>query len=394
VIDTWLHTKSGIVALWRHGWPRVVEIERDGVKNTEVWSGNFNCWEPEDVLRRQHKRNEDGSRIIPPKVCPMCILIEHIRDEVRAGRIGWLDPVFAFKGEDEKTSITLTAAGMYNGFGGELSRQDVADMRRAGIQRTEAWKQNTMPKCSYVFSVLDNGAPEAGVMPAIETTALGDAVKRVIRDMIESLGETEGHPLRTPYAIRWMYQPEEAEFNKKYRALAMPRLAYTDEIRALIEESPAPDISNLIGRGDIATLRASMEEHALIKLPFDRIFAAAEAEGGGQRSAAAPKAPPSAPRAPEVHTEPAKAEPARARRGSAAKAEPKKPDYPPGTVIIPCDRCGAEMADYDDTCWKCGAKYELDDADVAPPTKTPAKASTKQAPSQAWAGEGEDDLGF
>jgi hypothetical protein len=169
--------------------------------------------------------------------------------------------------------------------------------------------------------------------------------------MIESLGETEGHPLRTPYAIRWMYQPEEAEFNKKYRALAMPRLAYTDEIRALIEESPAPDISNLIGRGDIATLRASMEEHALIKLPFDRIFAAAEAEGGGQRSAAAPKAPPSAPRAPEVHTEPAKAEPARARRGSAAKAEPKKPDYPPGTVIIPCDRCGAEMADYDDTSW-------------------------------------------
>lgn len=52
------------------------------------------------------------------------------------------------------------------------------------------------------------------------------------------------------------------------------------------------------------------------------------------------------------------------------------PQYPKGTVLIPCDSCGAQMADTDDTCWKCGAKYELDDAQPQKPPPAPARPST------------------
>lgn len=365
-IDTWLHTRSSIIALWRHGWPRIVEIDRDGEQTREVWGGNFNCWESEDVLKRQYKRTDNDDRLAPPQVCPICLLLEYVRGQVRAGKLSWVEPVFRFEGDDPEAAQVLTAGGLYNAFGGDLSRQEVADLRRAGIRRDEAWKQSCMAKCSYVFSIVDQTEPEKGVQTAIETTALGDAVKRVIRDQIDALGANEGHPLKHPYAIRWQYKPNEVEFSKKYHALAMPKVVLAPEIRELIFDSPAPDIGAIVGRGNVASLRAVMESHALIDLPFDRLFAAAEA----QEQAPSPA-------------------PAARRAKAPAKAEPKEPTYPPGTVIMPCDACGAEMAETDDTCWKCGAKYELD----APPAVAPVKASSPAG--GAWPGESVDpEVGF
>lgn len=384
LIDTWLHTRAPIVALWRHGWPRVAEIERDGEKVKEVWGGNFNCWEPEETLRRQHRRADDGTRLSPPRICPMCLLIEHVRDEVRAGRIDWLTPIFEFEGDDPKQTIVLSAAGIYNGFNGELSRQDIADMRKAGVRRDEAWKQNSVAKCSYVFSILNHATPEKGVQVAIETTALGDAVKRVIRDQIDSLGETDGNPLRNPYAIRWEYRPNEQKFDQKYRALAMPKLALTPEIEELITSNP-PDVSQLIERGNIGALRASMEAHAKIQLPWDRLFAAAEAESGLSRPMV------NVPERVESKQSPAPAQTRRAQK----PAEKTQPDYPPGTVLIPCDACNADMAETDDTCWKCGAKYELDDAPAATVKPSPAKTPATPKTNAKWPGEeAEDDLGW
>lgn len=412
VITTWLHTGAPIIALWRHGWPRIVEIERDGVKQREVWGGNFNCHEHEDVLRRQYKRGPRGERLDPPKSCPMCLLIEYLHTEVDEGRLSWVEPVFKFEADDDRETQVLTAGGLYNAFGGELSRDDIAELRRAGIRRDEAWKQNGMAKCSYVFSVVDHDEPSAGVQVCVETTGLGDAVKQVIRNQMDSLGETEGHPLRSPYAIRWEYHPDEKEFSKKYRALAMPKIAMTPEVHDLIVDSAAPNIASLIERGNVAALRAVMEAHALIDLPFDRIFAAAE--GGTAQAPAARRSPapgrigvdeaarfreqaegpvptpvrngaarpgsrPADPDEPRTVNAP-REEPARpARTRAAAKpAGPKMPDYPKGTVLIPCDSCGAQMADTDEECWKCGAKYEIE-GEVAPPP-APVKSTAKPAP--------------
>lgn len=382
-ITTWLHTKANLVALWRHGWPRMVEIERDGVKQVEVWGGNFNCWEHEDVLRKQYKRS-DGARVAPPQVCPICLLAEHLRTEVEAGRMAWTQPVFAFEGDVPDQTTTLTAAGIYNGFSGDLTRDEVADLRRAGIRRDEAWKQNAMAKCSYVFSIADNDAPDAGVQICIETTALGDAVKRVIRDQMDALGETEGHPLRTPYAIKWEYHPDEVEFSRKYRALAMPRAVLTPEIRALIVDAPPPDIQPIIGKGNVAALRTTMETHALIELPFDKLFAAAEAQGQAPVEQAPRPAPAQRQARPQEAAPEQAPTPAPRRRAAPRKAEPVMPEYPAGTVLIPCDSCGAKMADTDDACWKCGAKYELDGAPKPAPAPPPVKVAPADDDDLPW----------
>ena len=389
-ITTWLHTKANLVALWRHGWPRLVDFERDGAKSVEVWGGTFNCHEQEDVLKRQYKRTNDGDRIAPPQVCPICLLAEYLRQQVQAGKMAWTDPVFRFEGDNPDQTNVLTAAGIYNGYSGDLSRDEVADLRRAGIRRDEAWKQNAMAKCSYVFSIADNDAPAEGVQVCVETTALGDAVKRVIRDQMDALGETEGHPLKTPYAIRWEYHPEETEFNRKYRALAMPRAVLTPEIQALIMETDAPDIQPMIAKGNVGSLRMAMETHALVDLPFDKLFAAAD----GSAEQVAPKQesrtevgrvvqrPPATGRRGTPEPEPAP-EPVVTQRRRAAPpkpAEPTMPEYPKGTVIIPCDSCGAKMADTDDTCWKCGAKYEMDEP---APTVAKAKPAPRGGPVKA-----------
>ena len=384
-IETWLHAQASIVALWRHGWPRVVERERDGEKVVEVWGGNFNCWESEEVLRKQHRRDDSGARIAPPRVCPICLMVEHVRGLVSAGKMEWTQPLFAFKGDDSDKDTILTAAGLYNGFNGDLSRQEIADLRKAGVRRDEAWKQNTMAKCSYLFAIVDNSEVEKGVQVCIETTALGDAVKRVIRDQIDSLGEREGHPLRNPYAIRWEYRPQEQEFSKKYRALAMPRLELTPEIRDLIN-GPLPDLGEHIGRGNVAALRASMESHALVQLPWDRFFAAAEAEEGvstPKATSPAPKAE-SAPEGPSSASN--EASPVR-RRGAAAKTGPVEPSWPEGTKLLPCDACGANMAETDSTCWKCSAKYEVDEP-------APAKAAPAKSGKAAGWVEEDDGVGF
>ena len=374
-IETWLHTKAPFIALWRHGWPRIVELDRDGSKTREVWTGTWNCWEPESVLKTQNKRRDDDSRVNSPKVCPICLAIEHVRAGVRSGKIDWLQPIFKF-GEGE-TELVLCAAGLFNAFNNrQFSRQEITEMRAAGVSQKEAWKQNTMAKCSYVMSIVDQDEPEKGVQVAIETTALGDAVKKAIADRIEQMGRDEGHPALKPYAIKWEYRPNEQEFSKKYRALVLPKVALSEAIRELIVDLPPPDISDVIERGNVASLRASMEAHAQIDMPWDEIFGPAEGSSG-----VAPKQESEAPAQ-------------RRTRQAPAAAKPAKPEYPPGTVTLPCDKCGAEMADHEDTCWNCGAKYVLD-ADEKPVAK-PAAQPKVAAPKTQWAGENteEDDLGW
>lgn len=411
-IDTWLHTKSSIIALWRHGFPRLVERKVDGNDVVEIWGGNFNCWESEDVLKRQYKRNDDGSRLAPPQVCPMCLLLEYLQQEVRAERLSWTDEIFSFEGDD--ATRTLHVGGMFNAFGGDkLSREEIAELKAAGIKRTDAWQENGMAKCSYVFSIVDNDEIDKGVQTAIETTALGDAVKKTIRDQIEAMGGTAGHPMKDPYIIRWQYREAEVEFSKKYNSLALPKvhpksgeLMLTEEIRALIIDSPAPDLGPTIARGNAGGLRAVMERHALIDLPFDKIFGPAEKIEGvrkrdedepseaeadepapAPRQRAAAKAPPAPP---------AKAEaPAPRRRAPAAPTGPVEPPRPAGAPVLPCDKCGARMLETEVTCWKCGAKYEIDEP--AKPQREPGDDSDENDAAEAGASflpGGDQDVGF
>ena len=400
-VDFWFHTRASMISIWGHGFPRVVEIERDGERVKEIWGGKFNCWESEDVCKAQYRRLDDGQRKLPPKVCPMCLLNEWLHAKWRNKELSWTAPIFRFATDDD--SQTLTLGGMLGLFNGDLSRQELAELKKAGVRRDEAWKENSNAKCSYLFCGVDHSEPEKGPQVLLETTALGDAVKRVIRDAIEGLGARAGNPMLTPYAIRFQYKANEQEFSKKYNALPLPKAELTPEIREAITETAPPDISEHIARGNIAGLRTAMEQAALIDIPWDVIFGAAEREeNGGEESAprapARPQARPAQPAAPQAPPEQQTSASGQARRRApAASPKPTRPDYPPGTVILACDNCGADMADTDPVCWNCGAKYEIDGAPTPPPAPLarpkPAAAPPPES-DDAWPGEGDDGVGF
>lgn len=283
-VDIWLHTQALIESLWRHNVPRIVERERDGEKSVEVWSGNWNCWESEDVLINQYKRDyEAGTRAYPPCICPVCKLIEYVRDSVEQGDLVWTAPIFRFAGSDASKSLVIRAAGLYNGFSKkDLSDNEKNELKEARIYRTEAWKQNMMAKMSYVFTVVNNAEPGKGPQIAIETPLLGDKVKEVINKAMMS-AEDEGNPLENPYAIRWMYKPDESQFDRKYDAVKMDRIPYTKEIQSAICDTKAPDLGGVIARQDPSILLAQLQDahrpfRKTFEIPLEDIFAEAIAE--------------------------------------------------------------------------------------------------------------------
>lgn len=363
-LTAWLHTQASIEAVWRHPWARLVERERDGEQTREVWSDEFVCHESEAVLRRQYRRGDDGKRVAPPEVCPLCRVIDYVHGQVTDGSLDWTDPVFVFDADEPRV---FTAGGICNMFGRDLTADQKRELRAAKINLREAFKQNVIAKCSYIFTVVDHDRPEDGVQVCVEPTSLGDSVKGVIRMQMEGAeDERQGNPLINPYAIRWEYDENEPEFGKKYRAFAYPRARLTDEVRALIVDSPAPSLAAWTTPGDVDRLRLSMEAAAKIDLPFDRLF------GGGKRAVsaqvprerAAQKAPVKARVLDEVAESPPK--PAGRRRAQAP-------------TMIPCEACGKPMDERATKCPHCGEEYAFDD-DPAPKPAAAAPAKAAKAP--------------
>ena len=77
--DVLLHTKCGVRCIWRHNLPTIVTFESRETKKTEshVWSRKYVCHETEATLRKQYKRNHDGTREAPPERCTLLLTIEH-----------------------------------------------------------------------------------------------------------------------------------------------------------------------------------------------------------------------------------------------------------------------------------------------------------------------------
>lgn len=81
VLNAVLHQHGRIQALWRHNWPRIWERkDRDtGDVTREVWGGNWNCFEEEEVLKARKERDERTGRMIKPfAACPICLLGDRI----------------------------------------------------------------------------------------------------------------------------------------------------------------------------------------------------------------------------------------------------------------------------------------------------------------------------
>ena len=271
-VTVWLHTRATFNARWTHQWPRIVDLQR--TQTLAVWNQDVVCLEPETVLRRQYRRTRDGDRETPPAICPHCLMIEEVRSLVASGKLSWTAELFRYEaGSDSKV---IHAGGLYNAYGRpNLTPEEKAELASARISPKEAWKENAMAKCSYVCRVVDNDHPEKGIQISIEPDSVGDAMKRKLAAEIEGRGDV-GNPMLNPYALRWKYYPDEADFRKKYDVIPMPRIELSDEIQSLITEVDPPSVDHLMAPPNMKTLRASMEQHCLYDLDWDAIFGPVE----------------------------------------------------------------------------------------------------------------------
>lgn len=353
-VKVWLHTKARIFPMWGHGWAIVKEIEdrESGEKSMGVFGMRFNCHERELILRKQHFRDrKTDEREYPPEVCPHCLMIEAIRAMVRDKKLSWTDPVFVFEGDDPERTITMHAGGIFNAFGRKnppLTQTEKAELRRAGIRRDEAFKENNLARLQYLFTVLADVSDGVQITP--ESAGLGNKMKKAIRDeMRRSMPKKEdGDPTINPYPFEWTYD-EDADFDDKYDVVALTKEEPTDEILALIRDEDPPDNSRIVAPGNCLALYNSMKEHVVegIDLPWDDIFG--EAEKRGLMKEEEPESFPGD-EAEEGEEEAGGDAPEVGRDAPASEAELE-------VELFECDHCKGELKAIDLVCPHCNAEY-------------------------------------
>lgn len=318
------------VAIWNHKWFRVIEVEdKDGDKVMKVVQSRFVSHEPEKVLKKQYFRDDEGEREHPPVVCPMSFLTDWVYRAIKRGDLDWTTPLFHFEGDDPDQAVTLHAGGVVGLFNArDLSKEQKQQLKNARISPKESWKENLMARCQYLFLVVDDEDPDAGVLKATEADAIGKGMRKAMKDEMTRKGSEKGNPMRRPYPFLWRYD-DDKQPNEKYSVIALEDEPRKEILELLREE--APDVSADYQPGDCALLRAEMEAHLCegVSVPFDEIFAAAEKTGLMKPRESAPKKP--------------------AGKENEPKAEEEK---------VCCDFCLSELADDDVFCSNCGTTYD------------------------------------
>ena len=342
-LHCWLHTLAPISAVWRHGWYKVKEIEdRDsGKKRVEVFSDRWVCHEKEALLRARKWRfaeNDRRERSFPPPCdCAFCKVVEMICVEVKEGRLSWLEPVFEFKGsagEDRKTfDVMLRAGGLWNAYSAKkLPQNKVAELRRANIRRDDAWREDVRAKCAYLLSVVESAHVENGVRLMIEGEAFKRAFTKAVADERKRMRSATDSPIGSharPYPFLFDYD-KTLPFNERYSATAMSDSPTPAVLELIRDASKIPDRKEFITPGDPEELLASIEEHALIKLPWGDCFGDGKARSQVPAGAPAP----------------------------AGKAASTATASPAAERLFSCDHCGkATMKGSDFSCSNCGATY-------------------------------------
>lgn len=280
-VDVWLHTRAAWAPLWQHGGlqqVREIEDRETKVRRREIWGLKFNCLEPESVLKEQYSRDRDsGIRKIEPTICPVCKMNEYLYQLMLSGALDVTQAIFDFQVDEKREVLTLGAMlGEFPKWG-DMDDAMKKRVSEAKINLKDSWKHKAIAKCNYVFCVVDNSQPQNGCQVAIETGLLGQKLKAELQKEIERRGTEEGNPLIKPYPFRWKYFAQEAEFNKKYDVVALSNVQITEDIQRMIVEEAPPDLARVCRPGDVRSLRAQLEQYAVLELPFDDFFAEAEA---------------------------------------------------------------------------------------------------------------------
>lgn len=382
-VDVVLHPGAAPAVVWSHTWYGVGKDKESGKE--KLLFKRFNSMESERVLQKQRFRRPDGSREFPPELCPFSLTLEWVRSQIEEGKISWVDPIFDIAaGEDGEI---VHAGGFCNLFGrDDLTEEELAELRKAGIRRDEAYTENGAARMQYVLPVIPYEEPVLGCVIAIETQTLGDKLKKCIRDRREDLGDEKGDPRKAPVVFRWTFD-EKKTFSNKYDVKVISSLpvspdqlkdgapaAQVEKLEQLVAalEAQPPSIQKLVEPSNLVGLRKSFERfwvHA-VKPPWDELFARAMAAAKGTPAALDPD-----------HAEDDEA-------GGEADDTTTSDDAAESADEVACDKCGNGMPETADTCPSCGAKYVYDDAKgymVLAPEPKPEEAPKPRSRSAAAA---------
>jgi hypothetical protein len=301
-IDVWLHPQAPPGVRWAHSFWELKKIKKkaknEETEIEELRSYRWICHEREAILRRQRFRDDDigrradersdspirrcggivgnGRREYPPEVCPMCLLIEWLRDQVRDERVSWTQTLFSWKCADGEEEIVSLGGfcGLFGRATNDYTKEQLDQLRRAHVERDESYLEAAGARCDYLLRVVDDGNPGEGCVIAPVADALGRKVQKAIKDRIE-MSKGAFKPSETPFCMRWKYDDKKS-FEDKYDVVPMIEAKPSDEVLDALEADP-PSITELLALGNVATLRAQMEKHcALQGVPWDKFFGAAE----------------------------------------------------------------------------------------------------------------------
>lgn len=399
----WLHALASPLPAFVHSFAEEREFEDKETKKTKRYLGfpRFNSPDPERVHANQFFRSKetgilkiltldrDDEKYTRSFADPFLILREWLRWEVDRKRLSTEEVVFEWQNPKERELIRWEA--------GHLSGLEKRGERN--------WSASLDTKNEYVFVVVPEVNPEKPLIFQ-ETQLIGDAIRKVIKEQIESDGD-EGDPLGAkPYAFKVKYDADEKSPMKKYTALRYNQAKYRDEIYELInsEEYPDPAEQVKFHRDDLTKIRAAFEAAAQIDLPLDQIFdpdpevrrliligeydqgrsTKASPRGDTQRqepqdaprTGARPPATPGAAKPARGAAPPQGGAQAPAAPGRRLKAPPAEKPVEPETV--PCDRCGKQMDPKASVCPHCGAEYEVDGEPEAAPQESPKEEPKKK----------------
>jgi hypothetical protein len=420
-VTVWMPVGFMPSAFWCHPINTIIEWEeRDsGEKKLIVVSRRWGCHDahitvqtrkgPTSSASLQRWRNDDGTAEHAPQVCPNCILTDVVARLVDQGKIGFADPVFEWVGSDESKAVKILAGGIYGHFRKkDLKRQHSVEMRKAGVRLDEAFKHDLRVSMKYLFVVVDDQHPENGLMTTVESEGFGAKVKAAILaegtkvqaqtriDMRDEKVRGQWDPSITPYPFLWQYDDTKTDAKDKAMVIALRGTPMSDAVRDLVIDAELPELPDL-DPGNCFALRAELESHCKVALPWDEIFGPAERAGlmtpPTESKGEVDEEQPKAGHAPEVRGGDASASgagpirigedhPAWKNKGFRPGPEFKGAEVhvlPPNGAtdadvervikvfsavarevaeVVSCSHCSAEMTTFDPNCPACGAEYD------------------------------------
>lgn len=295
-IDVWMHTRMLPIDVFRHSIPMPIvfkdKITKEDVRR--IWNKDLVCHETPLVLEKQyfHKKDDPLVRQNAPERCGICKLVEwcwlqcnlyeQTRDEKdpkkREG-IELTTKMFYFENEDKpEDERTIHIGGVCNLLGKKDKHTDAqkASVKKAKIRLDEVFKENFYAKLANLVAVVEDAAPENGVI----VTAIGSGLGGSIRKMMDRMLENNRDIQKKPYCMRWKYDSK-ALIADQYTSTELIEKKPDGRILAMIR-GPEPEIPEYFTEPfNQQVVKAVLEKACTLPagtVPWDELFPTREQE--------------------------------------------------------------------------------------------------------------------